>query len=352
MLGIIMAGGQGSRLRPITNVRPKPMVEVLGRPVLDFVKDSMIQGGVNNIVVTTGYRGEMLAEHVGAWNGNACTARVNQETTPMGTAGSVRLLLDEITETVVIGSGDSVASFDVAALLEAHKQNGSKATMALWEVEDPSPFGIVGLASTIDGEIDGSLREGFIRRFKEKPKPEEAFSNVINAGLYILEPEVMALVPEGVKYDFSKDLFPRLLEMGWPMYAQAIDGVWFDVGSPQELIRAQNTLIERRNELPFPLQEGARIENGSFIDPDASVHERSQVQQSVVGRHASVAEGAVLNQCVLMSGSVVEEGAQLQSCILSPNAVVKSNVSASGVVLGDGERLENTTNTENEGIDF
>ena len=128
--------------------------------------------------------------------------------------------------------------------------------------------------------------------------------------------------------------------------------MWFDVGSPQELIRAQNTLIERRNELPFPLQEGARIENGSFIDPDASVHERSHVQQSVVGRHASVAEGAVLNQCVLMSGSVVGEGVQLQNCILSPNAVVKSNVYASGVVLGDGEHLENTTNTENEGIDF
>ena len=233
MLGIIMAGGQGSRLRPITDVRPKPMVEVLGRPVIDFVKDSMVQGGVNNIIVTTGYRGEMLAEHVKNWNAEHCSARINQESTPMGTAGSVRLLLDEITETVIIGSGDSVASFDVAALMEAHKRSGAKATMALWEVEDPSPFGIVGLSSTNNGEVDGQLREGYIRKFKEKPTPEEAFSNVINAGLYILEPEVMALVPEGEKYDFSKNLFPRLLEMGWPMYAQAINGVWFDVGSPQ-----------------------------------------------------------------------------------------------------------------------
>ena len=199
MLGIIMAGGQGSRLRPITDVRPKPMVEVLGRPVIDFVKDSMIQGGVSNLIVTTGYRGEMLAQHVEDWNQEGRTARINQETTPMGTAGSVRLLLDEITETVIIGSGDSVASFDVAALLEAHIRSGAKATMALWEVEDPSPFGIVGLSSSNDGEVDGELREGYIRKFKEKPTPEEAFSNVINAGLYILEPEVMALVPEGEK---------------------------------------------------------------------------------------------------------------------------------------------------------
>ena len=143
-------------------------------------------------------------------------------------------------------------------MMEAHKRSGAKATMALWEVEDPSPFGIVGLSSTNNGEVDGQLREGYIRKFKEKPTPEEAFSNVINAGLYILEPEVMALVPEGEKYDFSKNLFPRLLEMGWPMYAQAINGVWFDVGSPLELIRAQNVLIERKNELPFPIPEGAQ----------------------------------------------------------------------------------------------
>ena len=341
MLGIIMAGGQGSRLRPITDVRPKPMVEVLGRPVIDFVKDSMVQGGVDNIIVTTGYRGEMLAEHVKEWNAEDCTARINQESTPMGTAGSVRLLLKEITETVIIGSGDSVASFDVAALMEAHKRSGAKATMALWEVEDPSPFGIVGLSSTNDGGVDGQLREGYIRNFKEKPTPEEAFSNVINAGLYILEPEVMALVPEGEKYDFSKNLFPRLLEMGWPMYAQAINGVWFDVGSPQELIRAQNVLIQQRDELPFPLPEGSRIEQGSFLHPTAEVSDDSNVIESVVAQNAFVGPNSVLVNCVLMNGSRVEEGAQLEDCILSPGAVVSANVSAANVILGDDERLKN-----------
>ena len=341
MLGIIMAGGQGSRLRPITNVRPKPMVEVLGRPVIDFVKDSMVQGGVENIIVTTGYRGEMLAEHVQHWNVEGRTARINQESTPMGTAGSVRLLLDEITDTVIIGSGDSVASFDVASLLKAHKMNGAKATMALWEVDDPSPFGIVGLSTSQDGEIDGNLREGFIRRFKEKPTPEEAFSNVINAGLYILEPEVMELVPEGEKYDFSKNLFPRLLEMGWPMYAQAINGVWFDVGSPQELIRAQNVLIERREELPFPMAKGAISENGSFIDISADVHQTATVTGSVISKGAIVGENAALNHCVLMNGARVGDGAELQNCILSPNSKVDSNVVANDVILGDHDVLKN-----------
>ena len=341
MLGIIMAGGQGSRLRPITNVRPKPMVEVLGRPVIDFVKDSMVQGGVENIIVTTGYRGEMLAEHVQHWKVDGRTARINQESTPMGTAGSVRLLLDEITDTVIIGSGDSVASFDVASLLKAHKMNGAKATMALWEVDDPSPFGIVGLSTSQDGEIDGNLREGFIRRFKEKPTPEEAFSNVINAGLYILEPEVMELVPEGEKYDFSKNLFPRLLEMGWPMYAQAINGVWFDVGSPQELIRAQNVLIERREELPFPMPKGTISENGSFIDISADVHQTATVTGSVISKGAIVGENAALDHCVLMNGARVGDGVELQNCILSPNSKVDSDVVANDVILGDYDVLKN-----------
>ena len=219
--------------------------------------------------------------------------------------------------------------------------NGAKATMALWEVDDPSPFGIVGLSTSQDGEIDGNLREGFIRRFKEKPTPEEAFSNVINAGLYILEPEVMELVPEGEKYDFSKNLFPRLLEMGWPMYAQAINGVWFDVGSPQELIRAQNVLIERREELPFPMPKGAVCANGSFIDISADVHQTATVTGSVISKGAIVGENAALNHCVLMNGARVGDGAELQNCILSPNSKVDSNVVANDVILGDHDVLKN-----------
>ena len=124
-----------------------------------------------------------------------------------GTAGSVGLLRERIQSTCVVGSGDAVASFDIASLLAAHRQNNAKVTMALWEVDNPSEFGIVGLSSERGGEVNGDLREGFIQRFLEKPSPEEAFSNVINAGLYIIEPEVFEHVPVGQKFDFSKQLF-------------------------------------------------------------------------------------------------------------------------------------------------
>lgn len=155
MFGVIMAGGQGSRLRPLTLTRPKPMVEVLGRPVIDFVKDAMQDASIDTIVVTTGYRGEQLEQHVESWNTleNPIDAWVNQESSPMGTAGSVRLLSEHLTETFVVGSGDSVASFDIGALLAAHRASGAKVTMALWEVEDPTEFGIVGLSKSHLGTL-------------------------------------------------------------------------------------------------------------------------------------------------------------------------------------------------------
>ena len=211
--------------------------------------------------------------------------------------------------------------------------------MALWEVEDPSPFGIVGLSSSNDGEVDGELREGYIRKFKEKPTPEEAFSNVINAGLYILEPEVMALVPEGEKYDFSKNLFPRLLEMGWPMYAKAINGVWFDVGSPNELIRAQHVLIEQRNSLPFPMPDGSVDGNGSFVSNTAQIGSNVELHKSVVASECSVGTDSSLRETVLMQGASVGSNVSLSGCILSPGSVVEDNVSAIDLVLGDNECL-------------
>jgi len=332
--GVIMAGGQGSRLRPLTLTRPKPMVEVLGRPVIDFVKDAMVDAGVEHLVVTTGYRGEQLSAHVEQWSTHSgISARINQEAVPMGTAGSVRLLLDELTDTFVVGSGDAVASFDIQALIEAHRSHGAKVTMALWEVEDPTEFGIVGLSETHQGELDGELRQGFIRQFKEKPTPEEAFSNVINAGLYILEPEVLALVPEGEKFDFSKQLFPMVLDMGWPMYAQTINGVWFDVGHPFELIRAQHALIEGRDLLPFPLPQGTFSETDSYFAP--GVPPQTGIVGSVVSTGTTISPTARIENSLIMAGCSIGENAVIRDSVLGRNVTVQSRTHVERSVLGD-----------------
>jgi mannose-1-phosphate guanylyltransferase len=353
MFGIIMAGGQGSRLMPLTQTRPKPMIEVLGRPVLEYVKDAMVEAGITNIVVTTGYRGEQLLDHVAGW----CTgdethaplkARVNQESVPMGTAGSVGLLRDEITETCVVGSGDAVASFDIKALLEVHRKNEAKVTMALWEVDDPSPFGIVGLSNTPDGNVNGDLREGFIRQFLEKPSPEEAFSNVINAGLYILEPEVFEHIPIGEKYDFSKQLFPHLLSIGWPMFAKTIDGVWFDVGQPSELLIAQQTLMERYEELPFTYPVDSSVQGTSLVAMSASMS--GKATSSVIGKHATVAQGAQVDGSILMDGCSVGRDAVVKNSVLGCDSVIGEGAIVISCVLGDGAHVEAHATVENERI--
>ena len=346
MFGVIMAGGQGSRLRPLTLTRPKPMVEVLGRPVIDFVKDAMQDASIKTIVVTTGYRGEQLEDHVESWNTQTSPieAWVNQESTPMGTAGSVRLLAEHLTETFVVGSGDSVASFDISALLNAHRESGAKVTMALWEVEDPTEFGIVGLATSHHGQLDGQLREGYICRFKEKPTAEEAFSNVINAGLYIIEPEVLALVPEGEKFDFSKQLFPMVLEKGWPMYAKTIDGVWFDVGHPSELIRAQHTLIAQRETLPFPLPQGT-FEGDSFVAKNAQVN--GTLEGTVVSSRSVIGKGSRLIDVLVMSDCMVEHECVLENTVLGKGVSIGSGSILKNVIIGDGMVLENNSTFEN-----
>ena len=328
LLGIIMAGGRGTRLMPLTENRPKPMVPVLGRPVIDYVKDAMVASGLTEIIVTTGYQGEQLVSHVDSWS---VKSRVNQEQTPMGTAGSVRLLSDELEETFVVGSGDSVASFDIADLLRSHRESGAKVTMALWKVEDPTEFGIVGLSKDHLGELDSKLSEGYISKFKEKPTAEEAFSNLINAGLYIIEPEVMELIPKGEKYDFSKQLFPDVLSRKWPMYAKTVKGIWFDVGHPFELHKAQMALIEQRENLPFPMPEGEVLPDGSFISSTASVS--GHISRSIILEGASV-NGAAVNSVVMANSRI---NGVSESSIVGQDSVIDSRIL--NCVIGDGSKI-------------
>jgi mannose-1-phosphate guanylyltransferase len=220
--------------------------------------------------------------------------------------------------------------------------------MALWEVEDPTEFGIVGLSSDAQGEVDGNLRSGFIRRFLEKPTREEAFSNVINAGLYILEPEVFEHIPEGEKFDFSKQLFPHLLTLGWPMYAQAIDGVWFDVGQPSELLRAQETLIRDYDRLPFTYPPSYHLSDGNLLAESASL--RGRVNSSVVGPTCQLGEGSEVRDSLIMEGCSIAASAKINQSILGRNVSVPEGVMVEDCVIGDGVQLEPASIYSNQRI--
>jgi len=347
MHGIIMAGGEGTRLRPLTLTKPKPMVSLLGRPVIDFVAHCLAKAGVDELVVTTGYRGEQLKSHIQNWNSLfSIPSRVNQESSPMGTAGSVRLLRNELEETCIVGSGDSVASYDLEPLLEAHKLHQAKVTMALWEVDDPSQYGIVGLSTHHQGEVNEGLDEGYIARFAEKPNPEDAFSNLINAGLYIIEPEVFDHIPENTKFDFSKELFPLLLEMGWPMYAKKVQGLWFDVGHPQELLNAQSALLQNQHFLPFPLHVGEYNHSNSFQRSTApSLH-----NDSFVDEDCRIGQGATLKNSYVMKGSTLGSDCGLDSSIIGESCTIEDGVQLINCIVGDGVTIPTGSHLENKRI--
>jgi mannose-1-phosphate guanylyltransferase len=331
--GVIMAGGLGSRLRPLTLQRPKPMVEVIGIPVINFVKDALTCAGISEVIVTTGYKGETLSSLVESWNEEGLKAWVNEEDVPMGTAGSVRLLKNELKDTFIVGSGDTLASFDIASLLKEHKESGAVATMALWEVEDPSEYGIVGMAQELDGELDAGLRNGWIIKFLEKPTPEQAFSKVINAGLYILEPEVLELIPESEKFDWSRQVFPAMLEKGMALRGSTISGIWFDIGRPSDLLKAQRVILDEQEQLwtQLPLGDGS---GGGFISPNANIEGESV--DSVILENCHIMTSAVVKDSLMMASSIVAHGCSITSSIIGSGSVVEEGACLDDCVIGDG----------------
>ena len=350
MIGVIMAGGKGTRLYPLTANRPKPLVQVLGKPVIDYVNDALLDAGVKEVILTTGYQGEGLVSLVKEWNQHKSgDFSVNNEVRPMGTAGSVKLLQDKLTDTFIVASGDAILSSDLKKLVAAHKFSKSKVTMALWEVEDPTQFGIVGLSSKIKGQTDANLSEGYITKFLEKPSLENAFSNVINAGLYIIEPEVLEHIPFDTKYDFSKDLFPKLLKLEWPLYAKKLDGLWFDVGTPSELVRAQNELIIKRMELPFKIPSGEITTDGGYIFDTAD--SQSRVIKSVLCEQVSVGENCEIEDSLIMNNSEVGDNTEIKGSVIGNNVTIGSECCLIDCVVGDNVSIENNTNLVNLQVD-
>ena len=350
MIGVIMAGGKGTRLYPLTANRPKPLVEVLGKPVVDYVSDALLDAGITDVILTTGYQGEGLISLVEDWNNNKSGKfSVSNEDRPMGTAGSVKLLQDKLTETFIVASGDAILSSNLSNLISAHKLSNAKVTMALWEVDDPTQFGIVGLSSQIGGKINPELSEGYITKFLEKPSLEDAFSNVINAGLYIIEPEVLEHIPFDTKYDFSKELFPKLLELGWPLYAMKLDGLWFDVGTPSELIRAQNELIAKRIELPFTIPPGKLTSQSGYIFDTAET--QSKIIESVICHQSLVGKDCSIENSLVMNNSIIGDNTIIKNSVIGNNVKIGSNCELIGCVVGDDISIGNGANLVEQKID-
>lgn len=269
MKAVVMAGGEGTRLRPLTSLRPKPMVPIVNQPVMEHILGLVKHHGIDEVVATLAFMPQVIEDYFGDGEEWGMDIAYALEETPLGTAGSIKnaeaLLKDD---TFLVISGDALTDINLAEVIEFHKSREATVTIALKRVPDPLEFGVV--ITDDDGKID---------RFLEKPSWGQVFSDTINTGIYVLEPEIFDYIPEGEPFDFSSQLFPLLMEKGYPLYGCVVDGYWCDVGSLETYMQVHKDILDGKAMIFIPgleAHEKLWISEGAEIHPDAEVSEKGR----------------------------------------------------------------------------
>ena len=319
-----MAGGEGTRLRPMTASQPKPMLPVVNKPIMEHVLGLLRKHGFDETVVTVQFLASMVRNYFGDGEDFGMTLQYATEETPLGTAGSVKNAEDALRdEPILVISGDALTDIDLSELVRFHKDNGALVTVGLTRVPDPLEFGII----IVD-------EDGRIQRFLEKPTWGQVFSDTVNTGIYVMEPEVLAEVPAGEVVDWSRDVFPRLLERGAPLYGWVADGYWEDVGTHESYLKAQADVLYRQGRAPRSTASRCRRASGWPRAP-RSTRTRCSPGRSSIGDYAKIEAGAQLREfTVVGSNVVVKEGAFLHRAVVHNNVYVGIGVTLRGCVIG------------------
>ncbi len=323
MRAVLMAGGSGTRLRPLTCDLPKPMVPILNRPIAEHIINLLKRHQITEVIATLHYLPDVLRDYFqdGSDFGVQMTYAV-EEDQPLGTGGCVKNIAELLDETFLVISGDSITDFDLTAAIAFHKQKKSKATLILTRVPNPAEFGVV-----ITDE------ESKIKRFLEKPSSSEIFSDTVNTGIYILEPEVLDYLPYHTECDFSKDLFPLMLENSQPLYGYIAQGYWCDVGHLDAYRQAQYDALERKVKLDIAYQEispnlwigqntfihsTAIIQTPALIGDNCRIGARVQIEAgTIIGDNVTIGTDANLKRPILWNGSIIGDEAHLSACVIS-----------------------------------
>jgi mannose-1-phosphate guanylyltransferase/phosphomannomutase len=355
MKAVIMAGGEGTRLRPQTSNLPKPMLPLVGRPMMEHIVSLLRRHGITDIVVTVAFLPNAIRSYFGDGSELGVSMVYATEETPLGTAGSVRNAREQLTERFLVISGDVLTDIDLTSVIAFHEKNEALATIALCSVDNPLEFGIVI-----------TREDGTIERFLEKPGWGQVFSDTINTGIYVLEPEIFERIPAGRSVDFSGEVFPAVLEAGDPLYGYVAAGYWEDVGTTAAYLKAHEDILDGKVEVDvagFELRPGIFIGKDSSIDPSVRIDSpafvgenctidenvavgaystvgantqlaaRVETQRSVIGENSYLGpavrvEGAVLGRsCDLRTGARIEPGAVVgEGCLVGAHAEVRSDV--------------------------
>jgi mannose-1-phosphate guanylyltransferase / phosphomannomutase len=324
MKAVIMAGGQGTRLRPLTSDQPKPMIPIVNLPCMEHIVGLLKRHDFTDIAVTLQFMPDEIRDYFGDGSDWGVNMRYSIEDAPAGTAGSVKMAEQQLGlegERLLIISGDALTDADLSQLVEFHEEKGSEATMVLKSVENPLDFGIV-----ITEE------DGRISRFLEKPAWGQVFSDTVNTGIYLLEPSVMDEIPdpEEGEYDFSKELFPKLLDAGRPLYGYVTDDYWEDIGTLEQFASAQRDVLDGKVEGVRP--PGTRLRENIYVGRRAQVDDDQLEGPVVIGENVRVDDGAIISPYTVIADNVV----------VSSGARVERSVVAEGTYIGEGAELVDT----------
>jgi mannose-1-phosphate guanylyltransferase / phosphomannomutase len=322
MKAVVMAGGEGTRLRPLTSNQPKPMVSIVGKPCMEHILELLREHGLSEVIVTVAFLPQAIRSYFGNGESLGLPISYSVEESPLGTAGSVRHAAARLDETFLVISGDALCDIDLSELVAFHKEKGAAVTIGLKSVDNPLEFGIV--VTDEDGKIE---------RFLEKPSWGQVFSDTINTGIYVLEPEVLKHVPTDRPHDFSKELFPYLLEMGRPLYGYVMDGYWQDIGNLDQYRQANFDALEENVKLNIP---GIRIRGNVWLGEGVEIADLDQVEgPAYIGNYCRVAPGAKVGEYSVLSNNVtLRERARTTRSIVDASTHVGRNSLIEGAIVG------------------
>jgi NDP-sugar pyrophosphorylase family protein len=332
MQALILAGGKGTRLRPLTMHTPKPIVPIANKPFLLYQLELLKRADVRDVILSLSYQPQKIEDKIG--DGTDYNVRVSYavEASPLGTAGAYRNAASMISETTVVFNGDVLTDIDMNEVIRGHRERQAAATIVLAPVPNPTAYGLV--------ETDN---DGRVRRFLEKPKPEEVTCDTINAGIYILEPRVLDYVPEGEPFMFEYGVFPKLLEHNEPFYSYVWRGYWRDIGTASSYLQANLDVIAGRVELlpPPPTQRGekfdesAEVEPPAVVDPGCTLKAGVRIVNSVISRNCYIEERARIENCVIRAGTRIGAGSSIRGAVIGKGCHIGRSVEIKGAVLGD-----------------
>ncbi len=331
---IIMAGGEGVRLRPLTMHLPKPLVPLLGEPAMGYALKLLRSHGVRDVGATLCYQPKKIRAAFGKGEQYGVKLRYYEETSPLGTAGSVRMAKDSLNDTFLVLSGDGVTDCDLTRALSFHKEKKALATLVLKRVSVPLPYGVV---------LTGA--DSRITRFIEKPTWSRVFSDLVNTGIYILEPEIFDWIAPSGMPDFGRDVFPMLLEKGMPLFGFETTGYWCDIGDQLAYLDAQRAMLAGEVNLPHPsgvhalarVDASATLEGHCQIGKGAVIGPGAQLRDAVIGEKCVIGAGARIENACLWERAVAQEKAELRGCVLCDGAVARQGAMINdGCALGQG----------------